>query len=73
MSYPKDVRERAKADGKHMFRISLSPEYLSADARQRYSGQTLTTTSFDIVGPLGAEQAVELWKLCRKWQNEKKV
>lgn len=69
----KQMRERAKADDKYLYQISLDPKYLSDKMRKRFRGKAPTGFKFDIAGPLGPKQAVELWELCLKWQKRKLV
>lgn len=69
----KTMRERAKSDDKYLFQVSLDPKYLSEATRKKFRGKAPTTVHFQMSGPLGPVEAVELWKLLRKWQEKELV
>ena len=73
IAYDKIMRERAKRDGKYLFQVSLNCKYLDAETRQKLKGKAPTTVDFSIAGPLGPEEATQLWKLIQKWIKAEKV
>lgn len=73
VAYDKTMRERAKQDGKYLFQVSLNCKYLSPETREKFRGKAPTTVDFSIAGPLGPEEATQLWKLVQKWIKAQKV
>lgn len=73
IAYDKTMRERAKQDGKYLFQVSLNCKYISAETREKYKGKVPTVVDFSIAGPLGPEEATQLWKLVQKWLKADKV
>jgi hypothetical protein len=73
IAYDKTMRERAKQEGKYLFQVSLNCKYLSDETREKFKGKAPTTVDFAIAGPLGPEEATQLWRLVKKWLKAKKV
>ena len=69
----KSMRERAQKDDKYLLQISLDSKYLSEATRKKFRGKAPTQFKFDLSGPLGPNEAVELWRLLTKWRKADKV
>lgn len=68
-----DMRERARKDDKYLVQVALYPKHLSDAAKAKFRGKAPTQFSFELTGPLGGEEAAALWRMCRRWVNQRKV
>lgn len=71
--YDKKMRESAKADGdKFLVQVSISGKYLSDELAAKYQKTFMGHARFETTGPMGYEQAKELWNWYMRWQKKHK-
>jgi len=70
IAYTKDMRERAKAEDKYLVQISIDGKYLSDESNEKYRKKFMGRGRFQITGPMGYQQAKELWDWHYKWQKK---
>jgi len=68
----KDQRERAKAEGKFLFQVSLDARYVPQELKEKFKGKVFMG-KWEMTGPMSAEDAVKVWRLFQKLTAHKKI